>query len=173
MMPMTYVRSSAAMLVGMVPVVLCAVAFSCNDPPGLDPAAATPCAPLSDPGVHVTSEALTKDGHYVVVLGSGSTARVFYGISVHLVEGTITKMQSSCVTEIDFVVQGRSYVATLSTSPTQCMTDSKLVALDPEAPPVEMPLTVLELSGALVDAGAPLDGGVLPVSAASLVFFCS
>ena len=149
---------------------LATCAFACRDAPSLagGGAAANACAPLADPATKVTSEALTADGLYVVVLGSGGAARVFYGISAHLVEGVITKTTSGCAFEVDFDVEGRAYAATFSPDPARCMIASHLTSGDSPGPSVDAPLTVLTVAGEPADAG---DAGVA-ASPASLMFFC-
>ena len=123
-----------------------ACASACADDP-LGPGATSECAPLADPAVRITSEALTSDGHYVVVLGEGRS--VFYGIPAHMVEGSITSTKPGCALEVAFEVQGRAYVATFSPDPTRCMVASALVSGEPGSS-VSAALTLV------TDGGAPL-----------------
>lgn len=140
-----------------------ACAPACNDDL-LGPGATTECDPLAGAAVRVTSEGLTSDGHYVVVLGEGPTARVFYGIPSHMVEGVIEKLTPGCALEIDFEVQGRAYVATFSPDPVRCAVASSLVSGKPEGPSTTTPLTVLEVAGEAADAGGS--------TGAPLMFYC-
>jgi hypothetical protein len=147
-----------------------AFAFACADAPSLAGEGAThACAPLADPTTLVSVEGVTKDGHYVVVVGTGSAARVFYGIAAHLVEGIIKSMQSTCGYEVDFSVEGRSYVATFSPDSASCPLASRLVSGDPGGPMAVTPLTVLTLAGAPVDVA---DAGAVAPSPGSLSFYC-
>jgi hypothetical protein len=145
---------------------------ACEESP-LGSEAASECSPLADPGASITSEALTSDGHYVVVVGAASAMRVFYGIPAHLVEGVIKSTKPGCAFEIAFEVQGRAYVATFSPDPVRCMVTSELVSGDPNAGPVaKTPLTVLRVAGVAPDAGDAGDAGDAAASSASLSFFC-
>ena len=138
---------------------------ACDDGP-LGPGATTECAPLAEPGASVTSEGLTSDGHYVVIVGEGSAARIFYGIPAHMVEGTLRSTKAGCALVVDFEVQGRAYTATFSPDPARCMIASSLVSGDPAGPSARAPLTVLQVSG------APADAGTAGASGAPLTFFC-
>ena len=140
-----------------------ACASACHDD-FLGAAATNECAPLSDPAVRVTSEGLTSDGHYVVLVGGGSAARVFYGIPAHMVEGAIKSTKPGCALEVAFEVQGRAYVAIFSPDPARCMIASSLVSGDPAGSSVKTPLTVLEVDGVPADAGT--------ASGAPLTFYC-
>lgn len=136
----------AIVVVAALALAFAAFAFACDDDP-LGPGATSECAPLTNPSVRITSEALTSDGHYVVVLGERSA--VFYGIPAHMVEGVITSAKSGCALEVAFEVQGRKYVATFSPDATRCMTGSSLVSGEPGTS-VTTPLTIVQ------DGGAPL-----------------
>jgi hypothetical protein len=155
---------------------VCVFAFACADAPSTAGAGPTnACTPLADPSTQVSVEGLTMDGHYVVVVGSGSAARVFYGIAAHLVEGVITSMKSSCGYEVDFSVEGRSYVATFSPDPVHCPLASNVVSGDPGGPQAQTPLTVVTFAGAPVDvsdAGDAGGGGAVAASPGSLAFYC-
>jgi hypothetical protein len=106
-------------------------------------------------------------------VGTGSATRVFYGIAAHLVEGVITSMKSSCGYEIDFSVEGRSYVATFSPDAVQCALASNVVSGDPGGPQAQAALTVVTFAGAPVDAGDAGDGGAaVAASPGSLLFYC-
>jgi hypothetical protein len=153
----------------------CAVGLACGEAISIaDQGATNACAPLADPKTPVSFEGLTPDGHYVVVAGSGSAARVFYGIAAHLAEGTIDTMQSSCGYEIDFSVEGRSYVATFSPDSVHCALASKVVSGDPGGPMAQMALTVVTFAGAPVDTadGGAGDAGAIAASPGSLMFYC-
>lgn len=154
--------TAAALVCSMACAMICASA--CEDSP-LGAAATTECAPLGDPAVRVTSEALTADGHYVVVVGEGGAARVFYGIPAHMVEGVIHDTRPGCALEIDFEVQGRAYTATLSPDPATCMIASSLVLGDPGSS-ARTPLTLLRV------AGSPIDAGAAAASGPPLMFYC-
>ena len=150
-----------------------AFAFACGDAPSTAGAGPTnACAPLADPTTQVSFEGVTTDGHYVVVVGTGSAARVFYGIAAHLVEGVIKSMQSTCGYEVDFSVEGRSYVATFSPDPAHCALASNFVSGDPGGPMAQTPLTVLTFAGAPVEAGDAGDAGAAAASPGSLTFYC-
>jgi len=131
----------------------------------LGPAATSECEPLADPSVHVTSQGLTADGKYVVIIGEGSAARAFYGIPAHMVEGTIQSAKPGCALEVSFEVQGRAYVATFSPDAVRCMAGSTLESGNPGDAKTKVPLTVLEAAGVEVDAGAGVTG-------APLTFYC-
>lgn len=165
-------RRATACLSGML-VFTFAFAFACADAPSTAGAGPTnACTPLTDPRTQVSVEGLTTDGHYVVVVGTGSAARVFYGIAAHLVEGVIKSMKSSCGYEVDFDVEGRSYVATFSPDPAHCALASNIVSGDPGGPSAQTPLTVLTFAGAPVDVGDAGDAGAVAASPGSLMFYC-
>lgn len=174
MLPSRRVRAIAACLGGAV---ACALSFACIEAPTItgSGAATTPCAPLAAPGAVVTSEGLTADGHYVVVVTRAGSARAFYGVAAHLVEGAVTGMHQGCAFEIDFDIQGRSEVATFSPGPPACDVASTLTSGNAGDAIVQAPLTVLvpayaSDAGAGGDAG---DGGSVPASPlSSLTFFC-
>ena len=117
-------------------------------------------------------EGVTKDGHYVVVVGTGSAARVFYGIAAHLVEGVIKSMQSTCGYEVDFNVAGRSYVATFSPDPAQLRSREQVGQRRSRRPDGGTPLTVLTFAGAPVDVADAGGAGAVAPSPGSLSFYC-
>ncbi len=164
----------------------CGMLFACMNQPAVPGAATTACAPLDDSGATVTSEGLTMDGHYVVVVLRGTTSRVFYGVASHMVEGAVTGMHVGCAIEIDFDVAGRSEVATFSPGPPQCDVASTLTSGNAGDAIAHVPLTVLVPSPTL-DAGGPSDanagdaGGAvggdagappMAVPASAFTFFC-
>ena len=170
------VMRAAACLGGAAVACACACAFhlACTEPTlGAEGAATSTCAPLDEPGATVTAEALTSDGHYVVVVSRTSALRVFYGVAAHMVEGAVTAVRKSCALEVDFDVSGRSEVATFSPGPPACAVASTLKSGNAGDAIVQVPLTVLipaEASDA-GDAGDASDsGGSTPLSA--LTFFC-
>lgn len=158
---------AAAHLRWLVPslLALAANAAAC-DGDRLGPAATNECEPLADPAVRVTSQGLTADGRYVVIVGEGSAARAFYGIPAHMVEGTIQSTKPGCALEVSFEVQGRAYVATFSPDAARCMVASTLESGNPGDAKTKVPLTVLKAGGVDVDAG---DAGV---TGAPLTFYC-
>ena len=124
------------------------------------------CSPLAD---KVTYEAVTPDGHYVVIVGDGgSGSRVFYGTADHMTEGRITNTLTGCAIEVDFNVEGTSYGAVFAYPSCNGVITSKLVIGEVRvgAPLVAQPLTVLHLDGSLIDAGAAA------ASRVTLSFFC-
>lgn len=131
-------------VVVVVVIAALALACACADDP-LGPGATSECDPLADPAVRITSEALTADGRYVVVLGEGRS--VFYGIPAHMVEGSITSTKPGCALEVAFEVQGRAYAATFSPDATRCMVASVLVSGEPGTS-VSTPLTLVANGGA-------------------------
>ena len=104
---------SVAVLI-LFAVAACASTASTNDRATTD-VASTPCAPTTDASMTVSYEAVTADGHYVVVFG-GPRARVFYGTADNMVEGRITDTWQSCAQAVDFTVAGTSYGAVFAPS---------------------------------------------------------
>jgi hypothetical protein len=154
----------------------CAVLFACTDAPTIAVAgsATRACAPLDEPGAVVTSEGLTTDGRYVIVVTRTGGVRVFYGVASHQVEGIITGTHATCATEIDFDVEGRSEVAVFSPGPPQCTVASTLTSGNAGDAIVSEPLTVVvpAASGDAGVAGDAGDAGATPVPLSSFAFFC-
>jgi hypothetical protein len=126
-------------------------------------AASTPCTPMTDPSWTVSYEAVTADGHYVVVAEQASATRVFYGTAERMTEGRVTGTSDSCAHQVDFAVGGAPYVAVFA--PTTCngAVVSKLIV--GEGAGTTLPLTVLTGVGPQPAAG-------MAVSPADLKYVC-
>jgi hypothetical protein len=157
------VRQSWLSAAALLPIAVagCASNASTNDRAAADDAT-TPCAPATDASVTVSYEAVTADGHYVVVFG-GPRARVFYGTAENMVEGRITDTSQSCAQAIDFTVAGTSYGAVFAPSSCNGNVQSRLAIGEGVA--MVRPLTVLIGFGPPVSA----PGSVAP---AELHYFC-
>jgi hypothetical protein len=104
-----------SVLVGAATVLACSTSSPGTAGVTPDAKASNACAPLSVPSAKLDYEAVTPDGHHVVVLSDASgTARVFYGTADHVGEGRITGASDSCAHEVDFTVDGTHYSATFS-----------------------------------------------------------
>lgn len=120
-----------------------------------DRPATTACAPLADPTARVSYQAVTLDGHYVVVVEGRSGSRVFYGTADHMAEGRITGTSDSCAHSVEFDVAGTSYGAVFAPVSCNGVIASNLVsAARAGETPAAQPLTVLIGAGPQVDAGA-------------------
>ncbi len=146
-----------------------AIACSQKAEPAMPKAPATSaCSPLADPNVHIDDEAVTPDGHYVVLIGSGDLpSRLFYGTPDHMTEGRITDTAAGCFRSYSFVVDGASYTATLGYAVCNGNIRSRLSHGDSDL--VGEPLTLL-----LGPGGSPNDGGAGAPAAPvmGLTFFC-
>lgn len=127
-----------------------ATTIACGEKEPTD--ATTACSPLADPTMKVQYEAVTPDGHYVVVLGAAQPgSRVFYGTPDRMAERRITDTAAGCFVSIDFVVDGADYGAVFAYPSCNGNIRSKLVGDDHR---VNQPLTVLVLGGSQSDPGA-------------------
>ena len=130
-----------------------------------DEPANTACTPLT-PTANVVYQAVTADGHYVVVITDASGSHVFYGAADHMVEGHITGTAHTCADELDFKIDGITYAAVFA--PATCNNNvlSRLVIGIPTggAPYMTLPLTML-IGLDPKDAGSALSPG-------DLKYFC-
>jgi hypothetical protein len=134
------------------------IACASETTPTAEPAS-NPCAPATAPAAHVSYEAVTADGHYVVLIdGPGAESRVFYGTADHMTEGRVTGTSDSCAHAVDFSVASTSYSAVFAPATCNNNIQSRLFIGNP-APgqaPVPTALTVLIGVGPQAHAGAAL-----------------
>jgi hypothetical protein len=126
------------------------------------------CSPATDPTIKIGYEAVTTDGHYLVVTGEHGSERVFYGTPDHMSERRVTGTSDSCAHQIDFEVAETPYVAVLSTCPGSIPSRLIIGTSTGGAASMSLPLTVLLAGRAQSDA----DAGAAALSPADLSYFC-
>lgn len=116
--------------------------------------AARACSPLAPPAF-LTVEAVTPDGHYLVVTkdpsmpSAASLTHLFYGTPDHMIEGRITHEDNNCAWAPSFEVGGATYDAVIAYA---CGTTvASRIFVGTEGP---MALTFLRGEGLSADAGA-------------------